>query len=842
MQRSKAKIEEKQLEFEFEILNVQFNELGRYALRLTLENPLLEGSGTGVQLRVNDGDVLFVNTGTSDIIEQRNLNDIHAFQRRKFAFTLPKGFCKNDKNHDVRLRIEALRVKGSSVKNGKKAGEAFFAIYPRTNQPRTNLYAKKEEDLYNYSSIMALLRVQNDELAMHCGRLAFTASFHEVRASVQEALPPSRLPSPFPLSGAEQGGQTPRAPSPAPQKLLPPPSPVPQDRKPSPHPVTPIPQPSQHPVVPPLTPKHVPKADPVLPETSEPLPESSDESLPPTPKEERDPPPPQRVPSEASLHFSTPESSTGQSPPPLPHSHVMEAPPGRTEPVHSAPTNDWHVSRPGKESISVILHGATNLPPLSDGTVPQAFASVKSSSDEKKQQSAQGISHASLQPTHSPSWEEKVTLEIDEEKADDEEVILNVADSRTKELLASYRLPVHYLHPFHHYHLELVQAHRSVPSGVRVYATMVRKGNLIPRQAGFSFTGFEVLLRAVEKPFKDPVGPLLVVARIVSDYESYKDTMLIRNPRAAGVPVTTIQFPNPPPSSFEVPHLSSHGHPQVSQAGFPPDQPVWNQSFLFQGRDSATIFTAGAALVLEYYSITTVMDMVSWHIRSPLGFSVVPLNQDVYQKLMAERGRRGIRIQDLPIEGTSLRTTDKAIPTVGLVLNLIGSERPDALLGSANLSLLPVLNPQPLDYPENESVEVTSGLPQPLLDVGGSRTPESAQEDKEEETKASLSAVPQERALSPLEKLQRDETSFPSHDALAEILPEYEYLFRAKGQQEQLGQQKQTEPWVPALSHQRHDEGPPQQSLGTLSQFGILSSQPVEISKPSTACLELADF
>uniref|UniRef100_H3AGQ8 Uncharacterized protein n=1 Tax=Latimeria chalumnae TaxID=7897 RepID=H3AGQ8_LATCH len=202
MQRSKAKIEEKQLEFEFEILNVQFNELGRYALRLTLENPLLEGSGTGVQLRVNDGDVLFVNTGTSDIIEQRNLNDIHAFQRRKFAFTLPKGFCKNDKNHDVRLRIEALRVKGSSVKNGKKAGEAFFAIYPRTNQPRTNLYAKKEEDLYNYSSIMALLRVQNDELAMHCGRLAFTASFHE-------------------------------------------------DRKPSPHPVTPIPQPSQHPVVPP---------------------------------------------------------------------------------------------------------------------------------------------------------------------------------------------------------------------------------------------------------------------------------------------------------------------------------------------------------------------------------------------------------------------------------------------------------------------------------------------------------------------------------------------------------------------------------------------------------------
>lgn len=36
------------------------------------------------------------------------------------------------------------------------------------------------------------------------------------------------------------------------------------------------------------------------------------------------------------------------------------------------------------------------------------------------------------------------------------------------------------------------QAHKRVPAGVRLYATVVRKGSAIPRQPGFSFTGFEV--------------------------------------------------------------------------------------------------------------------------------------------------------------------------------------------------------------------------------------------------------------------------------------------------------------------------------------------------------------
>ncbi|KAH0619859.1 hypothetical protein JD844_014231 [Phrynosoma platyrhinos] len=169
LQKSRLKAEEKILDFDFELTSVQFNEMGRYALRLTVENPLLEGSGAGVQLLVNE------------------------------------GFCKNDKNHDARLRIEALRLHGSSLKSSIKTGEAFFAIYPRTNQPRMNLFASRDEDVYRYSDIMVLLRVGPDDLAMHCGRLAYTVSFHEHRPITQRKIPitPRRL-SPLPPTKTEE--------------------------------------------------------------------------------------------------------------------------------------------------------------------------------------------------------------------------------------------------------------------------------------------------------------------------------------------------------------------------------------------------------------------------------------------------------------------------------------------------------------------------------------------------------------------------------------------------------------------------------------------------------------
>lgn len=91
LQSSRLRAEEKTLDFEFEVLSVQFNQRGCYALRLTVENPLLEGSGAGIQLHVDRGEVVQSCTSITDTIEQKDLNHIYSFQKRKFTFTLPRG-------------------------------------------------------------------------------------------------------------------------------------------------------------------------------------------------------------------------------------------------------------------------------------------------------------------------------------------------------------------------------------------------------------------------------------------------------------------------------------------------------------------------------------------------------------------------------------------------------------------------------------------------------------------------------------------------------------------------------------------------------------------------------
>nr|XP_015198891.1 PREDICTED: coiled-coil domain-containing protein 33 isoform X1 [Lepisosteus oculatus] len=766
MQRSRLKIEEKELDFEFEVVNVQFNELGSYVLRLTVENPLLEDCGTGVQLRVNDGDVLYTSTGTTDVIEQASLDEIYTCLRYKFLFTLPKGFCKNDKNHDVRLKVEALRLTGLQPSNGTKSGEAFFAIYPRTNAPRSNLYARRDEELYQYSGIMALLRVHTDYLAMHCGRLAYAVSFHESRPLPEGRASASRMPS---IQEEDKGG----APSPGPSTLQVPPltlgpsqSPSPENTPPQPTepalPQPPTPQsPIQHP-----SPAPVQQTDPEsnMRLSPEPKPETSSDSLPPTPRSSLSSPRQHGASSKASLHFPSPEETPVPSPTPFPATHVTEAPLGSNEVTHDILTNDRHVSRPGREAFAIILHGATSLPPLSDGSVPQAFATVKSGADERQGRRSQGVTHSVKQPTHCPSWGERVLLELGEEEAANEEMVLSVADSRTKELLAYYRLPLRHLQPFHHYHMELVQAHGNVPAGVRLYATVVRQVSALPRLPRFSFTGFEVLLQGMERPLREPAGPLLAVARIVPDYASYKDTMLLRSPRAAGITVTSVSFPQPPPSCFDVPPLTAQGHPQVSQAGYPEEQPIWNHCFLFLGRNCATIFTGGAALVLEFYPITTVMNAVTWHIRSPLGFSALPLDQSLYKRLMGEKGQRGVRVEQLPLQGSTLRTTSDTDPCVGVILRLIGSERPDSVLSSTDPSVLPLL----------DSV-LLNDTGAPLVPVAPHSSPPDQEEGSSPRAPTPQIDHPPRLQLT----LQKNRHNLPSHDALAEILPEYKFLFKA---------------------------------------------------------------
>uniref|UniRef100_A0A8D2IUE7 Coiled-coil domain containing 33 n=1 Tax=Varanus komodoensis TaxID=61221 RepID=A0A8D2IUE7_VARKO len=266
---------------------------------------------------------------------------------------------------------------------------------------------------------------------------------------------------------------------------------------------------------------------------------------------------------------------------------------------------------------------------------------VKTTSEEESKQPAQAVTHVTAEPTHSPVWEEKVTVEVESAKAGEEVMSLFVADKDSKEVLAKYSIPVKYLRPFHQYHCALILPRKKDPVGTKLYATITRKGSLIPRYAGVQYTGLEV--RGMPAFPNQLDGTCAVGANDSGNcFSPQRREMRARPLSAPHVPTTVINFPDPTMEDFDVPQVMNHGHPQVSPAGGPPEQPTWNTSFLFQGRDGATAFSDDTALVLEYYRASAN--------PKPLGFSVLPLTNRVYRKLAADSSRNGVQVESLPIQ------------------------------------------------------------------------------------------------------------------------------------------------------------------------------------------------
>uniref|UniRef100_A0ACB8E538 Uncharacterized protein n=1 Tax=Sphaerodactylus townsendi TaxID=933632 RepID=A0ACB8E538_9SAUR len=64
---------------------------------------------------------------------------------------------------------------------------------------------------------------------------------------------------------------------------------------------------------------------------------------------------------------------------------------------------------------------------------------VKTTSDDESKQPAQGVTHAVKQPTHSPGWEEMVTVEIEARKAGEEGADCGGCSGEGEKLPVSHR-------------------------------------------------------------------------------------------------------------------------------------------------------------------------------------------------------------------------------------------------------------------------------------------------------------------------------------------------------------------------------------------------------------------
>ncbi|XP_032198352.1 coiled-coil domain-containing protein 33 isoform X1 [Mustela erminea] len=381
---------------------------------------------------------------------------------------------------------------------------------------------------------------------------------------------------------------------------------------------------------------------------------------------------------------------------------VAESPEEPLNTVQSVESVTSHLSPSNKETIVVTLHGATNLPTCKDGSEPWPYVMVKTTSEDMKNQNAKAVTSVTSKPTTAPIWGDTVKVELQAEDAGREDVILKVMDNKKKEELLSYQIPIKYLRVFHPYHFELVKPAQSgkaegATDKTHLYTTIVRKGSFFPRYIGNNHTALEVFLRGVNEPLVNNPHPMVVIARVVPNYSDFKVHQVKQDPAFVGLPITRLSFPVSSVMYFDVPRVSQNGCPQLSKPAGPPELPLWNQSFLFQGRDGATNFSEDTALVLEYYSSASMKGSEPWTLSKPLGVSVLPLKSRLYRKMLAGKGVNGLRVEKLPITDTKLKTINGEAPTVDISFQLLSSEKPEDFLTPNSSQVLPILDPKILD-------------------------------------------------------------------------------------------------------------------------------------------------
>lgn len=435
---------------------------------------------------------------------------------------------------------------------------------------------------------------------------------------------------------------------------------------------------------------------------------------------------------EASLGFDEQTVIETPIPPPeLPPDAVLEERgqegEGQEEKTKSVIARDLGVSRHvstsnNREEIHVILHGATNLPATSQSRAPCAYAIVKTKSNDDIGSTAEVVTSYNPVPSFGAWWETFGVVTVEERRSTEEVLIFKIVDGPTRQMLAKYHLPVHFLQPFHQYHLEMVVPSVSSSQGIQLIVSITRKLGFIPRNdnASPNYIGLEVLLEGIREELDEPaVGPITAVAKITSSYYPFREDLLFSHHldwgHVFGVTPTTVLFPNPPVSLFRPSTPRMAGSAQVTlPAPSEENPPVWNHCFLFiNERDSATLFNPHSALLIEFYRTRSGMTDLTWRLTNSLGYCVIPLDHNIYRSLApsATKDTAAVRIEALPLQKCLLTAREKKVPTVSLVLRLITSQRPDSLKTLEGMDELPLIgilqqlmDPK-LEFPSHDAME-----------------------------------------------------------------------------------------------------------------------------------------
>ncbi|XP_058264858.1 coiled-coil domain-containing protein 33 [Hemibagrus wyckioides] len=161
------------------------------------------------------------------------------------------------------------------------------------------------------------------------------------------------------------------------------------------------------------------------------------------------------------------------------------------------------------------------------------------------------------------------------------------------------------------------------------------------------------------------------------------------------------------------------------------------------------------------------MNTMSWHLKNAVAFVWTSSST-------AERGQKGLRLPSLPVQGGSLQTVSDTMPSVSLVLRLIGSECTDSTLSQVDCSLLPC-------------VELFSALIEGQLEALHTALEQELEPADSGDNYPCIESHTLQQST-----LQRDGYDLPAYDALAQILPEYQHIFKTpKAPQQSKGEPKE---------------------------------------------------